>query len=105
MPDEGTIKDLLEGHVRLRDVSVVYGEKSVLKDVSFEVEKGSSLAIIGPTAAGKSQLLYLLSGLINADKGTVEYDNRPISAYKKEKFLQACGICFPGQHPLQYEHP
>ena len=93
-PDEGTITDDLQGNVRLRDVWVTYGEKSVLKDVSFEVEKGSSLAIIGPTAAGKSQLLYLLSGLINADKGTVEYDDRPISMYKKESFYKHVGFVF-----------
>jgi ATP-binding cassette subfamily B protein len=94
MPDEGIIKDVLEGHVQLKDVSVIYGEKYVLKDVSFEVEKGSSLAIIGPTAAGKSQLLYLLSGLIDATKGTVEYDRRPISTYNKENFYKHVGFVF-----------
>jgi ATP-binding cassette subfamily B protein len=94
LPDEGTIKDVLEGHVQLRDVSVIYGEKYVLKEVSFEVGKGSSLAIIGPTAAGKSQLLYLLSGLIDAAKGTVEYDGRPISAYDKENFYKHVGFVF-----------
>jgi len=94
MPDEGTITDDLQGNVKLREVSVIYGEKAVLKDVSFEVEKGSSLAIIGPTAAGKSQLLYLLSGLINADKGTVEYDDRPISVYNKECFYRHVGFVF-----------
>jgi ATP-binding cassette subfamily B protein len=62
--------------------------------VSFEVGKGSSLAIIGPTAAGKSQLLYLLSGLIDAAKGTVEYDGRPISAYDKENFYKHVGFVF-----------
>jgi ATP-binding cassette, subfamily B, bacterial len=94
MPDEGTIIEDLQGHVSLQEVSVIYGEKSVLKDVSFEVEKGSSLAIIGPTAAGKSQLLYLLSGLINADKGTVAYDRRPISTYNKENFYKHVGFVF-----------
>jgi ATP-binding cassette, subfamily B, bacterial len=94
MPDEGVITEDLQGNVRLCEVSVTYGEKAALKDVSFEVEKGSSLAIIGPTAAGKSQLLYLLSGLINADKGTVEYDNRPISAYNKESFYKHVGLVF-----------
>ena len=94
MPDEGTITDNLQGNVKLRDVSVLYGEKAVLKEVSFEVENGSSMAIIGPTAAGKSQLLYLLSGLINADKGTVEYDDRPISAYNKESFYRHVGFVF-----------
>ena len=94
MPDEGTIREDLQGHVGLQNVSLTYGEKPVLKNLSFEVEKGSSLAIIGPTAAGKSQLLYLLSGLINADHGTVEYDGRPISAYNKESFYKHVGFVF-----------
>ena len=94
VPDEGIITEAVQGHVRLHEVSVIYGEKSVLKNVSFEVEKGSSLAIIGPTAAGKSQLLFLLSGLIKAETGSVEYDGRPISAYNKEGFYKYVGFVF-----------
>jgi len=42
-----------------------------LKDISFSVEKGSTLAIIGENGAGKSTILKLIAGLLNTDKGEV----------------------------------
>ena len=41
-----------------------YGEKAALKDVSLSVKAGTRTAVIGPTAAGKTQLLSLLTGLL-----------------------------------------
>jgi ATP-binding cassette subfamily B protein len=93
-PREGTIDDALLGNITMQDVSVVYGQKSALKNISFSVPAGSSLAVIGPTAAGKSQLLYLLTGLIKADKGTVQFDHRNIDEYKKETFYRHLGFVF-----------
>jgi ATP-binding cassette subfamily B protein len=92
--DDGMIKQKLLGDVEMKNVFVMYGQKPVLKDIHFFVGKGSSLAIIGPTAAGKSQLLYLLTGLIKPNEGTVEYDGRNIEEYSKENFYQHVGFVF-----------
>ncbi len=92
--DQGTIKEPLTGNVALQDVSVVYGQKPVLKHIEFSVDAGSTLAIIGPTAAGKSQLLYLLTGLIKPNEGTVLFDNRNIDDYNKENFYSHVGFVF-----------
>jgi len=73
---------------------VVYGQKPALKNISFSVKAGTKLAIIGPTAAGKTQLLYLLTGLIKANEGTVEFDGRPIDNYVKESFHSQVGFVF-----------
>ncbi len=94
LPGEGTIKDALKGHVGVHDVSVIYGQKPVLKHINFSVERGSTLAVIGPTAAGKSQLLYLLTGLIKANEGTIEYDGRNIEEFNKENFYSHVGFVF-----------
>jgi ATP-binding cassette subfamily B protein len=94
MPDTGTIRENLQGNISMQDVSVTYGQKPVLKHISFSVDKGSTLAIIGPTAAGKSQLLYLLTGLIKAGEGRVEYDGRNIEEYNKENFYRHVGFVF-----------
>jgi ATP-binding cassette, subfamily B, bacterial len=94
-PDEpGTISSDIRGDIRLRNVSLSYGEKPVLKEVSFSVEAGSKTAIIGPTAAGKSQLLYLLSSLIPQDRGSLEYDGISIEKYSKEVFYKHIGFVF-----------
>jgi len=78
----------------VHDVSVIYGQKPVLKKIEFSVEKGSTLAVIGPTAAGKSQLLYLLTGLTKPNQGSIEYDGRNIDEYNKENFYRHVGFVF-----------
>ncbi len=92
--DQGTNKEPLLGNVSLHDVSVIYGQKPVLKHIGFSVDAGSTLAIIGPTAAGKSQLLYLLTGLIKPNEGTVFFDERNIDDYNKENFYSHVGFVF-----------
>jgi ATP-binding cassette subfamily B protein len=92
--DQGTVREPLMGNVALHDVSVLYGQKPVLKHIGFSVDAGSALAIIGPTAAGKSQLLYLLTGLIKPNEGTVLFDNRNIEDYNKENFYSHVGFVF-----------
>jgi ATP-binding cassette, subfamily B, bacterial len=94
LPDSGTITDALRGNIALNNVSVMYGQKPALKNISFSVNAGSTLAIIGPTAAGKTQLLYLLTGLIKANEGTVEFDDKSIDSYNKENFYRHVGFVF-----------
>lgn len=90
----GTINSRLNGDIDLRDLSVYYGDKPALQHVSFSVKAGTRTAIVGPTAAGKSQLLFLLTGLITPTSGTVLYDNRPIGDYEEEAFHQQVGFVF-----------
>ncbi|HXO77379.1 MAG TPA: ABC transporter ATP-binding protein, partial [Puia sp.] len=71
-----------------------YGEKKVLSDISFTVAPGSKTAIIGPTAAGKTQLLYLLTALNHPDSGSIELDGQPLDNYKKEDFHRQVGFVF-----------
>jgi ATP-binding cassette, subfamily B, bacterial len=92
--DNGTVTNSLSGNIELKEVSVYYGEKAALKDVSFAVAAGTKTAIIGPTAAGKSQLLYLLTTLIKPDKGTISYDGIPIQNYRQEVLLSQIGLAF-----------
>jgi len=65
-----------------------------LKKVSFSVKAGSKIAVIGPTAAGKSQLLFLLTGLIKPTEGEVLFDGRNIDDYKSESFHSQVGFVF-----------
>ncbi|MET4139943.1 ABC transporter ATP-binding protein [Pedobacter sp. UYP1] len=92
--ETGTLKTSLTGAIDVQAVSIMYGEKCSLKDISFKVEPGSKIAIIGPTAAGKSQLLYLLTGLIHASSGKVLYDGKPIEGYQSEAFHAQVGFVF-----------
>lgn len=90
----GNITEPLKGEVEMKDVNVLYGQKPVLKEISFQLKPGSKTAIIGPTAAGKTQLLYLLTGLINADSGGILFDGRPVADYDQESFHNQIGFVF-----------
>ena len=80
--------------IAIRNVTVKYGEKAVLKDISIHAKAGTRTAVIGPTAAGKTQLLYLLTGLIRPASGTVEYDGNPVDSYRKETLHRQIGFVF-----------
>lgn len=90
----GTLTTPLRGDMEAKDLSLSFGQKPVLKSVSFTAKAGSKTAIIGPTAAGKTQLLYILTGLIDADAGSVLYDGQEIKQYKQEDFHQQVGFVF-----------
>ena len=92
--ETGTIEREITGNIVLKDVSLTYEEKPILKNVSFKVKAGSKTAIIGPTAAGKSQLLYLLTNLIPPDSGTVEVDGVPIDRYTSETLYKDVALVF-----------
>jgi len=96
-PDErktGGVKAELRGDIEVKDVTVRFGEKVALKDVSFTVPAGRRTAIIGPTAAGKTQLLYLLTGLLAPASGSVSYDGRDINEYDKQDLHRQVGFVF-----------
>ena len=92
--ETGTIEREIKGNIVLKDVSLTYEEKPILKNVSFKVKAGSKTAIIGPTAAGKSQLLYLLTNLIPPDSGAVEVDGVPIDRYTSETLYKDVALVF-----------
>jgi len=89
----GLVRDL-RGDIALQDVSLAFGEKMALQNVSLAAKAGTRTAIIGPTAAGKTQLLYLLIGLLQPTSGSVTYDGDPIDAYDKEALHQQVGLVF-----------
>ncbi|MGN6566944.1 MAG: ABC transporter ATP-binding protein [Flavipsychrobacter sp.] len=93
-PETGTRTEELQGNVELDNVEIRYGQTPVLRDVSFAIKPGSKTAIIGPTAAGKTQLLYALIGLIKPSLGTIKYDGHEIESYKSETFHSQVGFVF-----------
>jgi ATP-binding cassette subfamily B protein len=92
--ETGTITTPLRGDIELNNVAVEIGEKCILRDVSFKLKAGSRTAILGPTAAGKTHLLYLLIGILPPTAGTVLYDGKPITEYDVEALHKQVGIVF-----------
>jgi len=93
-PETGTITEALQGNIEVGNLGIRYGQTPVLQDVSFKVSPGSKIAVIGPTAAGKTQLLYALIGLIKPASGSILYDGHGIEDYKSESFHSQVGFVF-----------
>jgi ATP-binding cassette subfamily B protein len=92
--EKGEYSQTLTGKIEINNVTVNYGEKPALKNISISVNPGTKVAIIGPTAAGKTQLLYLLTGLIKPANGQIYFDDIELEKYRKEDFYQQVGFVF-----------
>ncbi len=92
--DNGAVETDISGDIKLQNITLSFDKKPVLKNISFDIKAGSKTAIIGPTAAGKSQLLYLLTNLIPPDSGSITIDNIPVKDYSTEVLNRQLGFVF-----------
>jgi ATP-binding cassette subfamily B protein len=81
-----------DGDVDYEGVSFGYDdENQVLDDISFSVDGGDTLALVGPTGAGKSTVLKLLMRLYDPDSGTIRIDGQEITAVDRRSLRQSIG--------------
>lgn len=78
--------------VDVRNVSKVYGNKAVVKNVSVKIPRGKITSFIGPNGAGKSTLLSMISRLISRDEGEIFIDDKELSKYKSEMLAKKISI-------------
>ncbi|MGN6363809.1 ABC transporter ATP-binding protein [Asticcacaulis taihuensis] len=90
----GETAQRLTGAIEVKDLVLAYGERKVLKGVSFDIAPGSRTAIVGPTAAGKSQLLFAMTGLLAPTSGQVLYDGRPIDDFTRDSLYAQIAFVF-----------
>lgn len=67
--------------IEFKNVSFGYSSEMVLSNLSFRINKGEKIAIVGPTGAGKSTIAHLLSRLYDPQEGAILIDGRPINNY------------------------
>lgn len=65
--------------LEIKDLEVFYGMIQAIKGVSFEVNEGEVIALIGANGAGKTTILHTITGLLEAKKGTVIFDGKDIT--------------------------
>ncbi len=92
--ETGTLATELTGALQVSGISKSFAGKPALKDVSFSLKPKSKNAIIGPTAAGKTQLLYAMIGLTKPENGSINYDGQPLAAYDKIALHRQVGFVF-----------
>ncbi len=69
-------------------------QEQVLSDISFSINRGESLGIIGPTGCGKTTIINLLMRFYDADSGDIFIDGRDVRSYDKQELHQKFGVVF-----------
>lgn len=82
----------LKGRVTFEHITFGYEEEKVLNDVSFEIEPGETIALVGPTGAGKSTVINLISRFYDADEGSVKLDGYDVKDVTVESLRSQMGI-------------
>lgn len=86
------LKPTLKGEIVYENVSFSYEDSLILKDISFEVKKGQTVALLGPTGSGKSTLVYLLARLYDCQSGAIKIDGYDIKAIDKKWLRKHVGL-------------
>jgi len=94
--DLTNFKDVIE----FDNVSFKYGKEWVLRDLSFTVKKGETVAIVGPTGAGKSTIVQLLPRLFDVQEGEIRIDGKPLQSYTQKSLRNL--ISFVPQKPFLF---
>lgn len=92
--------DLFQESIEFRNVSFRYKEDWIIKNLSFKVKKGETLAIVGPTGAGKSTIVKLLPRLYDIQEGEILIDNHPLKSYTQRSLRES--IAFVPQKPFLF---
>jgi branched-chain amino acid transport system ATP-binding protein len=74
--------------LKVNNIDVFYGDVQVVMDVSFEVQKGEVVALIGANGAGKSTILKTISGILRPKKGEIIFDDNLIHTIEPYKLIE-----------------
>ena len=89
-PDAVT-HERIQGKIEFDHVSFAYGNKPVLTDVSFSVEPGKTVAVMGPTGSGKTTLISLLARFYDVTEGAVRVDGCDVKQWKLDELRGGIG--------------
>lgn len=97
----GSLKKIDRGDIRFDHVSFSYdGKRDVLKEISFEVKNGQTIAFVGHTGSGKSSIINLFMRFYEFDRGQILIDGQNIKDYSQEALRKSIGLVL--QEPFLY---
>lgn len=97
----GSLKEIDRGDIRFEHVSFSYdGKRDVLKDISFDVKNGQTIAFVGHTGSGKSSIINLFMRFYEFDRGQILIDGQNIKDYSQEALRKSIGLVL--QEPFLY---
>lgn len=82
----------IEGHISIRNLSFGFGDHKVLRDISMEIPRGSTVAVVGRTGAGKSTLVSLIPRIYPVPSETIFIDGVDVNALPLEALRRSIGF-------------
>ena len=80
--------------LRFEHISLELHGRQILQDISFEVQQGESITIVGPSGSGKSTILKLASSLVSPTGGSIYFRGQPMDQYAPTEYRQRVAYCF-----------
>jgi len=74
--------------LEVRNITISYGKTAVLKDVSFGLNNGEIIAVLGANGAGKTTLIRALNGTLPVSKGEILLDGKPFGSFSRRQIAQ-----------------
>ncbi len=78
--------------LEVRNISVSYGERAVLRDVSFELREGQTIALLGANGAGKTTLIKALNRSVEVSGGVIELGGRPLNEFSRRELARNIAV-------------
>ncbi|WP_378733923.1 ABC transporter ATP-binding protein [Nocardia brasiliensis] len=94
LPEGATVHPTTSGGVSFKNVAFGYGDRPVLRDVSFEAKPGTLTAIVGPSGAGKTTLLRLAARFWDVDSGVVQVGGTDVRELSTEALMNQLAMVF-----------
>ena len=92
-PDNPILLETIKGDIEFRNVWFAYNSKEyVLKDISFEVSRGESIAFVGATGSGKTSIINILNRFYDIDKGSIYLDGIDIKEFDVKNLRKHIGL-------------
>ena len=73
--------------LEVKDLAVYYGMIHAIKGVSFEVNKGEIIALIGANGAGKTTILHTITGLLSPKRGSIQFEGKELTKIPAHKIV------------------
>jgi len=80
--------------IEFKHISYQVKEKQILHDVSFKVDRGDFLTLVGPSGSGKSTILKLTANLISPTAGDIFYQDKKMAKYDPVQYRREVSYCF-----------
>ena len=104
MDEGGSVQTPKHCGISFEHVDFSYGERKIIRDVSFTIPEGTTTAIVGPSGSGKTTLTSLMARFWDVDSGAVKLGGIDVKDYALDSLMHNFSMVFQRVYPVSYTH-